>query len=282
LALKESFKLALQVKRHECAYHLFALCAEDDVEVAVELPGKILVKTLPAKIGTGTAVRTEGIQYLHVFLRFEYRQGGLSSMNAVTMSGDRRMTVREVAEALGVHIDTIHSWLDKLYPGLKRNGLTCYLCEEEVTRIKQAMNQNYSLRNAPKVTTDLEMAEKTVEVISWYMAKLEAATVELAIARPKAEAADALMASTQTMSITDAAKHFGLHPKAEVFPYLRARGYLTEKDLPTQSAINAGYLSLRETKCLDGECRPQAVVLVSQLDTWRQRVVPQIKAWVDT
>jgi hypothetical protein len=83
------------------------------------------------------------------------------------------------------------------------------------------------------------------------------------------------------MSITDAAKHFGLHPKAEVFPYLRARGYLTAKDLPTLHAIGSGYLAIRETRCPDGEFRSQAVVLASQLDTWRKRVVPQVKAWLE-
>lgn len=203
-------------------------------------------------------------------------------MNAVTLAGDRRMTVREVAEALGVDLSTVQKRVRELFPSIARNGYTTYLDEVHVTVIKKALMSNGHLGQSSEVaaaTTDLEMAQKAAEVIGWAMAKLEAAMVELAIARPKAEAADALMASTQTMSITDAAKHFGLHPKAEVFPYLRARGYLTEKDLPTQSAIGAGYLALRETKCLDGECRRQAVVLASQLDTWRQRVVPQIKAW---
>jgi anti-repressor protein len=101
----------------------------------------------------------------------------------------------------------------------------------------------------------------------------------LELAAPKVESFEALMRSDQTMSITDAAKHFGLHPKTEVFPYLRDRGYLTLADLPTQAAIDAGYLALRETKCPDGTVRKQAVVLASQLDAWRFRVVRQIKAW---
>ncbi|MGD9939108.1 MAG: phage antirepressor KilAC domain-containing protein [Clostridia bacterium] len=202
-------------------------------------------------------------------------------MNAVTVAGDRRMTVREVADALGTAESTIRNKVAELFPDSVRNGIATMLSEQQVFEVKRALvPRDLTLKSKVEAAnTDLEMAQKAAEVIGWAMAKLEAATVELAIARPKAEAADALMASTQTMSITDAAKHFGLHPKAEVFPYLRARGYLTEKDLPTQSAIDAGYLALRETKCLDGECRPQAVVLASQLDTWRQRVVPQIRAW---
>jgi len=109
--------------------------------------------------------------------------------------------------------------------------------------------------------------------------EIEAKTAALAIAAPKVESFEALMRSERTMSITDAAKHFDLHPKTEVFPYLRDRDYLTRADLPTQSAIEAGYLALRETKCPDGTVRKQAVVLASQLETWRLRVVPQIKAW---
>lgn len=103
---------------------------------------------------------------------------------------------------------------------------------------------------------------------------------ELERAAPKIEGFDALMRSDRTMSVTEAAKHFGLHPKTEVFPYLRTHGYLTGKDLPSQSAIDAGYLALRENKDADGNIRPQAVVLDAQLDTWRTRVVPQVLAWV--
>ena len=102
----------------------------------------------------------------------------------------------------------------------------------------------------------------------------------LALAAPKVESFDALQRSEKTMSITHAAKHFGMHPKTEVFPYLRAMCYLTVRDLPTQSAIDAGYLALREAECGDGEFRPQSVVLTCQLETWRTRVVPQIKAWI--
>jgi len=109
--------------------------------------------------------------------------------------------------------------------------------------------------------------------------EIEAKTAALAIAAPKVESFDHLMRSEHTMSITQAAKHFGLHPKAEVFPYLRDRGYLTARDLPTQAALDSGYLALRESECSDGEVRPQAVVLTSQLETWRKRVIPQIEAW---
>jgi len=96
---------------------------------------------------------------------------------------------------------------------------------------------------------------------------------------PKVELAEAIGKTERAMSITDAAKHFGLHPKLEVFPYLRALRYLTQDDLPTQAAIDQGYLSLKQTKDHAGNTWPQAVVEVWQLENWRSHVVPQIKRW---
>jgi phage antirepressor YoqD-like protein len=110
--------------------------------------------------------------------------------------------------------------------------------------------------------------------------EIEAQAAKLAEAAPKIESFEALMRSDRTMSVTDAAKHFGLHPILEVFPYLRAKGYLTQSDLPTQAAIDAGYLSLKENKAQSGRIFPQAVVEAWQLENWRAHVVHQIKHFV--
>jgi len=210
-------------------------------------------------------------------------------MESLLPFGQKRMTVKEVSEALGVEERTIQRHIKAIRANSDNvvavdHGTATYMNEVEVTEIKRRVERSgrNDLDNVVQVqnaTTELEMAQKTVEVINWYMIKLEAATTELAIARPKAEAHDALMCSEKTMSITDAAKHFGLHPKLEVFPYLRIKGYLTLNDLPTQAAIDAGYLALRQTKAQDGRIWPQAVVEVWQLETWRSRVVHQIKHW---
>lgn len=204
-------------------------------------------------------------------------------MKDLTLSGENRMTVKEVAEALSVHIDTIHSWIDKLYPEIKKNGVTTYLNEEQVTRIKQKIgtgrNDLEHLRNIPKVTTALERHLVIMQAMEWLREDADSLRAELAAAGPKLESHDALMRSENTMSITDAAKHFGLHPKTQVFPYLRANEYLTRTDLPAQAAIDAGYLVMRETKCADGEIRRAAAVEVRQLEIWRTRIVPQIRKW---
>lgn len=206
-------------------------------------------------------------------------------MNELTLYGDRKMTVKEMSEALNISERTIQEHAKAMFPGCVRNGMTTMLDEYQVTAIKKAVeksgrNDLANVREVAFATTALEIEEMTLKVIAYHRAEADRLRAELAAAAPKIEAHTALMRSDRNMSITDAAKHFGLHPKTQVFPYLRDRGYLTAHDLPTQAAIDAGYLQLRETHCPDGSVRAQAVVPVASLDIWRTRVVPQITAWI--
>jgi phage antirepressor YoqD-like protein len=211
-----------------------------------------------------------------------YEMGKEIELFANAMS--RAMTVKQVAEALGVADRTIRDNVAKLFPGLARDGVTTYLDEEQVTAIKQAIeksgrNDLANVRQVASATTELEIAKMTAKVIGYWKARAEELENKALADAPKIECFEALMRSDKTMSITDCSKHFGLHPKKHVLPYLRERGYLTLSNLPTQAAIDQGYLSLRETKAGNGKVYPQAVVEDCQLETWRLRVVPQIKAW---
>ena len=194
-----------------------------------------------------------------------------------------KMTVKEVAEVLGVTAEAIKKHIRELYPDTIQNGVTTYLTEEQVYNIKKRMIPTTSVVAA---TTSLDIEEMTVKVIQYHMAEAERLRIEnakqseqLAIAAPKVESFDAMQRGQNVMSVTQAAKHFGLHPKTEVFPYLRDCGYLTGRDLPSQAALDAGYLVQRQVRCPDGVFRPAACVMLSQLETWRVRVVPQIAAW---
>ncbi len=199
------------------------------------------------------------------------------------------MTTKETALALGVSESTIQRHAKEL--GLTENGKQTDLDERAVTIIKTKIERSgrSDLRNVaelPNINTDLEMMVLDAKVSEWKTRKIQELQIQieqknqqLAIAAPKVESFDALQRADNTMSITKAAKHFGLHPKTEVFPYLRDCGYLTGSDLPAQAALDAGYLVQRQVRCPDGVFRPAACVMLSQLETWRVRVVPQIAAW---
>ena len=118
-------------------------------------------------------------------------------------------------------------------------------------------------------------------IIEEQKAIIEKQEQTIAIDAPKAEAFDVLMASDKDVCITIAAQHFGLKPKLEVFPYLRDKGYLKGKDLPTQTALDEGFLTKKvilntATNEIIGE---QARVGLDQYEAWRTKLVPRIKAF---
>lgn len=202
---------------------------------------------------------------------------------AVAARGDQRMNTREVAQALRVSERTVRRHAADM--GLTVDGKETLLDEVAVTQIKLRIERSgrNDLDNVVQVsgtTTDLEMMEQGARFAAWAMGKIREQDAALAAARPRVEAADALMVSEATLSITLAAKAFRLHPRTEVFPYLRTHAYLTADDLPTMAAVEADYLAERMAKLPDGTVRPQAVVLTRQLDVWRTRVVPQIRRWI--
>lgn len=195
----------------------------------------------------------------------------------------KAMTIQQVADVLGVSAEAIKKHVREIYPDLMKNGIQTFLDESQVTEIKKRMMPTTQVVAA---ITSLEITEMTLKVIAYHKGEADRLRQEVAylyeqraIDAPKVESHNALMRSELTMSITDAAKHFGLHPKTEVFPYLRAHHYLVADDLPSQSAIDAGYLKLVQNPDRFGVCHPQAVVATWMLENWRAHVVHQIKRW---
>ena len=189
------------------------------------------------------------------------------------------MTIKQVAEALGTAESTIRNKAADLFPDVVVNGKTTYLLAEQVQKIKDSLvPRTLTLKSKVEAAvTELDMIEKARDVMLYLTAKVEEQRAALALAAPKCESFDALMRSDKQLSITDASKQFNLHPQIEVFPYLRARSYLTARDLPTQAAIDAGYLSLKVTTTRTGQVYQQAVIEAWQLENWRAHVVHQIK-----
>lgn len=185
---------------------------------------------------------------------------------------EKTMTLKEVALLLKYDESTIRKIGKDLFPDLFKNGIKTELNENQITLIKLNLGKNSEL---PK--TNLEKKILVAQAIQILNEEIEELKEKVEHMQPKVESFEALQRCEKNMSITEAAKHFGLHPKLEVFPYLRNHGYLTSKDLPTQKAIDENILSVRQTKINETEFKSQAVVNVSSLETWRTKIVDNIK-----
>jgi phage antirepressor YoqD-like protein len=129
-------------------------------------------------------------------------------------STEKTMTVKEVAELLGVHRDTVLSWGNKLFPEKFARGVTTLLNEEEVTRIKQAMSKNYSFRNVPEVRTDLEYTEMAKEVMEYLVHKTNTLKAEVALLTTRNHVLEnrvnMLVHDSKTYTATEIAKECGM------------------------------------------------------------------------
>jgi hypothetical protein len=70
------------------------------------------------------------------------------------------MTVREVARALGVSIETVRSNGKSLFPDLFENGKTTYLNEGHATAIKLRIAGHHNLQNTLEVKNAQTLLEK--------------------------------------------------------------------------------------------------------------------------
>ena len=70
------------------------------------------------------------------------------------LAAGKTMTVREVADVLGVSPDTVYNSAKELFPDLFSSGKTTYLNEKQVTAVKMNLRKNSEVALQPK--TDLE------------------------------------------------------------------------------------------------------------------------------
>jgi phage antirepressor YoqD-like protein len=182
-------------------------------------------------------------------------------MNELTEYGDKRMTVKEVAEVLGVQEQLVRKHIREVYPDLMSNGVATYLNEEQITAIKQKMRPITLVTGA---ITDLEAAEMLLKSAEHFKVRFEqehSARVEaeqrLAVAEPKAAFADLAMQSKDVLSMNDAAKVLKLgFGNITLFKKLRDMGILMdgqENNVPYQRHIAAGYFRVDESPVLIGD-----------------------------
>jgi phage antirepressor YoqD-like protein len=103
-------------------------------------------------------------------------------MNELTL--EKKMTVREVANVLGVTDEAIKKHIRDMWPDFMQERITTYLTEEQVTAIKQKMRLTTKVASA---LTSLDIERMTLQVIEYHKAKIAELEAKAEADRPKVE-----------------------------------------------------------------------------------------------
>ena len=170
-------------------------------------------------------------------------------MNEVAIANDRRMTIREVADTLGLSPDTVYNSAKELFPDIFVPKKTTYLNEAQVTAVKMNFRKNSEVMKQPK--TDLEKALMIKQAMQFQQEIIDTLQTEntglksrIDADRPKVELAERAMMSKGTFSMSEAAKEMKLgYGDVTLFQKLRAAGLMQTdpKNQPYQQHVGQGY-----------------------------------------
>ena len=188
-------------------------------------------------------------------------------MNELTT--EKTMTVREVAEALGVSTDTIKNCIRRIMPNRMANGKTTYLTEVEVATISKELKNNdkvieqltYEAGSQVKnTTTDLEILNNAMVALAdlkrlynrkeaEYKATIETQRMKIAEDAPKVDFYDRVTESSDCIDIGQCAKVLNVHGigRNKLFEILRNKKILNERNQPYQKYVDCGYFRIIET-----------------------------------
>jgi phage antirepressor YoqD-like protein len=183
-------------------------------------------------------------------------------MNEIAKQGDRRMTVREVAEALGVSERVVQFAVKKLYQGIVKNGVATYLNEEQVTAIKLELESHHNLEGTFEVSTRLERQlyiakalQFANEEIQQLQSELSQKNQRIAADTPKVEFFDQVADSHDALQMRDVAAALNIPDlgRNKIFELLRKKGVLDDRNIPYREYQDRGYFRVIEQKWTDKE-----------------------------
>lgn len=153
-------------------------------------------------------------------------------MKEIALNNDKRMTVKEVAGALGVDPSTVTKRVRELFPDILQNGKTTYLNEVQVTALKTALTSNGHLGQLSEVkntTTDLEMLEKARDFMEWAAVKIKTIEAENVVMKPKAEIYDRIANGEGSKLLSEVGKINGIGPR-KIFDLLSDHGIIFRRN----------------------------------------------------
>ena len=172
-------------------------------------------------------------------------------MNEVSLFNEKTMTVKEVAEALGVSTDTVKNCIRRIMPNKMQNGKTTYLNEIEVSAISKELKSNAYVEKhltyeessqVKNAVTAMELQQNFYQAAQAYAKYLEAEKARLeaeneaqknrlAITEPKAKWYDDFGDGTNLFEIGAVGKElepYGLGA-LKIFDRLKADKIIYEK-----------------------------------------------------
>jgi phage antirepressor YoqD-like protein len=164
----------------------------------------------------------------------------------VFASKENVMTVKQVAEALGVSYDTVNNAVKRLFPELVKNGVKTYLSERHIACISKELKSNVKVTEqmtfeaASKVkntTTELEVLGNAIAAFdnlrnlyaqkeAEYKAIIEQKDQQLEVQAPKVEVYDSISDSSTLQDLQTVAQTIKLK---NIFEVLKADKILEEK-----------------------------------------------------
>lgn len=158
------------------------------------------------------------------------------------LSTEQKMTIKEVAEILGVKPDSLRKNVRKTFPDKMKNGETTYLTEKEVVRLKRNMIPTTAVAGAK---TEAEMVEQTIEVMAFWKNKHDQLLAENKEMLPKAEFYDCVTQSRDTFDMGEVAKILKIG-RNNLFRKLREKGVFMAGNDPYQKYCDRGYFKVVE------------------------------------
>ena len=172
-------------------------------------------------------------------------------MNNLTTITEKTMTVKEVANALGVSKDTVLNCIKRTMPNLLQHGKTTYLNEAQVACISKELKNNKVVTDRLTVevsstvkntTTNIEILENYKKANDDFVALLNRMYEEEKQRREIAEKSLNRIADGRgCFTVNQAAKALKLpYGNKTLFKELRNRNLLNTDNSPNQEQINNG------------------------------------------
>jgi phage antirepressor YoqD-like protein len=195
-------------------------------------------------------------------------------MRNIAICGDRRMTVKEVAQVTGAAYSTVAAYAQKA--GWTENGKQTLLDERQVALIVEAMKQGHAggpNNAAGTLQTSLEgvettqsravriavLAQRQHEIDLQITAELEAEIADLKAKAeadaPKVEFFDQVADSRDALQMRDVAAALNMPGwgRNKIFRYLRGQGVLDERNVPYREYQDRRYFRVIEQKWTDSD-----------------------------